>query len=117
VVRSVRFEDRREVWQGGRPRLVEPLRLDDAGLRSGVAGLDGARAFASIALVAQGAEDAVGPVRAVLGNDGAASGFASGFDGKLMVRMMAADGWPLRQQIVAVLAVLRKAALPRVWQM
>jgi urease accessory protein len=88
------------------------LRIDDAALGSGLAGLNGARAFASIAMVAQGAEDAVGPVRAVLGD-----GAASGFDGKLMVRIMAADGWPLRQQIVAVLAVLRKAALPRVWQM
>jgi urease accessory protein len=112
VVTRVAFADRREVWQGGRPRLVEPLWIDDAALGSGIAGLNGARAFASLALVAQGAEDAVGPVRAVL-NGGA----ASGFDGKLMVRMMAADGWPLRQQIVAVLAVLRKAALPRVWQM
>jgi urease accessory protein len=112
VVRAVQFTDRREVWQTGRPRLTEPLRIDDAALGSGVAGLNGARAFASIAMVAQGAEDAVGPVRAVLGG-----GAASGFDGKLMVRLMAADGWPLRQQIVAVLAVLRKAALPRVWQM
>jgi urease accessory protein len=112
VVRAVQFTDRREVWQGGRPRLVEPLRVDDAALGSGLAGFAGARAFASIAMVVQGAEDAVGPVRAVLGD-----GAASGFDGKLMVRMMAADGWPLRQQIVAVLAVLRKAALPRVWQM
>ncbi len=112
VVREVRFTDRREVWQAGRPRLVEPLRVDDAALESGIAGLNGVRAFASIAMVAQGAEDAVGPVRDVLGD-----GAASGFDGKLMVRMMAADGWPLRRQIVTVLAVLRRAALPRVWQM
>jgi urease accessory protein len=112
TVRQVAFADRREVWQAGRPRLVEPLRMDDAALGSGIAGLNGGRAFASLALVAQGAEDAVGPVRAVLGD-----GAASGFDGKLMVRMMAADGWPLRRQIVAVLAVLRRAALPRVWQM
>jgi urease accessory protein len=113
VVRAVRFADRREVWQGGRPRLVEPLRIDDAGLLSGLAGLNGARAFASMAMVMQGAEDAVGPVRAVLGPDAA----VSGFDGKLIVRMMAADGWPLRQQIVAALGVLRRAPLPRVWQM
>jgi urease accessory protein len=113
VVGCVQFTDRREVWQNGRPRLVEPLRIDDAVLGSGNAGLDGARAFASVAMVADGAEDAVGPVRNVLGDDGA----ASGFDGRLMVRMMAGDGWPLRQAIVRVLAVLRKAALPRVWQM
>lgn len=108
---KVRFSDWREVRQAGRLRLVEPLALTDMALGSGVAGLSGCRAFASIALVAQGAEDALGPVRSVL-TDGA----ASAFDGKLMVRIMAVDGWPLRQQIAAVLAVLRRAALPRVWQ-
>lgn len=113
VVRHVSFTDRREVWQGGRPRLVEPLQLSNAALGAGVAGLDGARAFASIAIIGPGAEDALAPVRAVLGTDAA----ASGFDGKLMVRMRAADGWPLRQQIARVLAVLTGRALPRVWQM
>lgn len=112
TVRQVRFSDRREVRQGGRVRLVEPLCLTDAALGSGVAGLAGCRAFASIALVAQGAEDALGPVRAVL-----TSGAASAFDGKLMVRIMAADGWPLRREIAAVLGVMRQDALPRVWQM
>ena len=113
TVGRVAFSDRREVWQGGRPRLVEPLLLTDAALLTGPAGLDGARAFASVALVARGAEDALGPVRAVLGDDAA----ASGFDGKLMVRLRAGDGWPLRVQIAAVLRVLTGRALPRVWQM
>lgn len=111
TVGRVWFTDWREVRQAGRLRLVEPLRLTDAALQSGVAGLAGCRAFASIAMVAQGAEDALGPVRAVL-TDGA----ASAFDGKVMVRIMAADGWPMRQQIAAVLGVLRRTALPRVWQ-
>lgn len=113
TVAKVAFSDRREVWQAGRPRLVEPVRLTDDVLCSGAAGLDGARAFASIALVAQGAEDALAPVRAVLGDDAA----ASGFDGKLMVRMQATDGWPLRQQIARVLGVLTRRPLPRVWQL
>ena len=39
------------------------------------------------------------------------------FDGKLSVRLMAADGWPLRRQILRVLAVLREGPVPRVWQM
>jgi urease accessory protein len=35
-----------------------------------------------------------------------------------MLRMLAADGWPMRRQIVRCLAVLRRGApLPRVWQM
>ena len=113
VVTSVAFTDRREVWQGGRLRLLEPLQLTDAVLGTGAAGLNGARAFASIAMIGPGVEDALGPVRAVLGQDAA----ASAFDGKLMVRMMAADGWPLRVQIARVLRVLTGRALPRVWQM
>jgi urease accessory protein len=113
TVARANFRDRREVWQGGVLRLIEPLRLTDAVLGTGEAGLSGARAFASLAMVGQGVEDALGPVRAVLG-DGAA---ASAFDGKLMVRMMAADGWPLRQQVARVLRVLTGRALPRVWQM
>jgi urease accessory protein len=42
---------------------------------------------------------------------------ASAFDGKLVCRMLAADGWPLRRQIARALAVLRRnEPLPRVWQ-
>ncbi len=110
TVAQVDVRDTRTIRRAGRPVVVEPLALTPAGLRSGAAGIDGARAFASLVMVAQGAEDAVGPVRAL----GVA---ASGFDGRLIVRMMAGDGLPLRRQVAAVLAVLRKAPLPRVWQM
>jgi urease accessory protein len=112
-VHHTHFTDRREVWQDGRLRLFEPLRLSDSALGAGEAVLGGARAFASIAMLGQGVEDALGPVRAVLG-EGAA---ASAFDGKLMLRIMAGDGWPLRVQIARVLRVLTGRALPRVWQM
>ncbi len=113
TVTQVAFSDRREVWQDGQLRLLEPLRLTDGALQTGPAGLNGARAFASIAMLGQGVEDALLPVRAVLGTGAA----ASAFDGKLMVRMMAGDGWPLRVQIARALAVLTGRALPRVWQM
>ena len=96
--------------------LVEPLRLGDAGLVAGLGVLQGARAFASLALVAEGAEARVQAVRAVLDEPGV-NGGASGFDGKLTVRLMAADGWPMRRQILRVLEVLRDGPLPRVWQM
>jgi urease accessory protein len=33
------------------------------------------------------------------------------------VRLMAADGWPLRRQLLRLLAVLRDGPVPRVWQM
>lgn len=116
VVREVALTDRRRVERAGRPVLVEPLSLTTGALTAGIGVLQGARAFASLALVGQGAEAALGAVRAVLDEPGVNAG-ASGFDGKLTVRLMAADGWPLRRQILRLLAVLREGPVPRVWQM
>lgn len=116
TVARVDLSDRRGVTRDGLPVLVEPLRLTDAALMSGVAGLDGARAFATLALVAPGAEDAVDPVRRLLDQPGVAGG-ASGWDGRLVVRLMAEDGFPLRRQILRLISALRPGPLPRVWQM
>ncbi|WP_417727823.1 urease accessory protein UreD [Roseovarius sp.] len=107
--------DTRRINRAGRPVLIEPLHLTSQGLSAGPAVLNGARAFATLALVAQGAEDSVGRVRALLDEPGVTGG-ASGFDGKLMIRLIAADGWPLRRQIIRLLGILRPGPLPRVWQ-
>lgn len=118
TVRDFALSDRREITRAGRPVLVEPLRLTPEALHHPAA-LAGTRAVASLALIARGAEDALAPVRAALAEAGV-QGAASGFDGRLTVRLMAPDGWPLRRQIARLLAVLRKpsmtAPLPRVWQ-
>lgn len=116
TVRNLTFRDTRRVLRGGVPLLVEPLRLTDAALVAGLGVLHGTRAFASLALVAEGAEARLPALRAVLDEPGVSAG-ASGFDGKLTLRLMAADGWPLRRQILRVLGVLRDDPLPRVWQM
>jgi len=115
VVRDLTLDDRREITRAGRPVMVEPLRLNPGALH-GPATLAGARAFASLVLIAPGAQDALGPVRAALGMEGV-QGAASGMEGRLMVRLMAADGWPLRRQIARILSVLRPGGLPRVWQL
>jgi urease accessory protein len=116
VVNHLTFRDRREIWRQGAPVIIEPFGLDDAALRAGVAVLGGARAFASLALVAQGAEDALPGLRAVLDEPGVQAA-ASGWDGRLTVRLCAADGWPLRRQILRVLGVMQQGRpLPRVWQ-
>lgn len=116
TLHTVAFRDRRRVLRDGVPVLFEPLHLTTAGLSAGPGVLQGARAFASLALVAQGAEAALEAARRVLDEPGVSAG-ASGFDGKLTLRLMAADGWPLRRQILRVLDVLRDAPMPRVWQM
>ena len=108
------LDDHRLIRRAGRPVALEPLRLRGPALDA-PAVLGVARAFASLTLVAQGAEDALAPVRAVLTEPGVEGG-ASGWDGRLSVRLLARDGWPLRRQILRLLAVLRPAPLPRVWQ-
>lgn len=115
VVRRVMLRDNRTIRRDGVPVVVEPLLINDATLQAGPAVLGGARAFASLAIVGQGAEAALNLARAVLDEPGVDAA-ASAWDGKLSVRMMAVDGWPLRQQIRRVLAALRSAPLPRVWQ-
>ncbi len=116
VVRRVLLRDTRCIRRDGVPVVLEPLLLTDATLLAGKAVLGGARAFASLVMVGQAAGAALPAVRAMLDEPGV-DGAASAWDGKLSVRLMAADGWPLRQQIRRLLAVLRNTPLPRVWQL
>ena len=110
--------DHRRVSRDGKPVWVERQQIGEGFLRDSEkpALLGGARAFAVVALVAPGAEDALIPVRNVLDEPGCAAA-ASGWDGKCVVRVTAADGWPLKRQLARVLAVLSGRPLPRVWQM
>jgi urease accessory protein len=116
VVRTIELKDKRCVLRQGFSVLVEPLVLGSAALTAGSGVLQGARAFASLALVQAGAEARLPAVRAVLDEPGV-NGGASAFDGKLTLRLMSVDAFPLRRQILRVLAVLRDGPLPRVWQM
>lgn len=112
-----RLTDHRMIRRMGRPVWAECLRLDPQILAHSTdpALLGDARAFAIVALVADGAQDHLARIRAVL-DEPACRAAASGWDGRLLVRIMAADGWPLRRQIARVLTALRDAPLPRVWQ-
>lgn len=119
VVTELQFSDMREVYRADKPVFLEPFRLNSNILMraENPAMLSGARAFATLALVSQGAEDALAPVRQVLDEPGV-EGAASAFEGKLVLRLLAADGWPLRRQILKLIDVLRRgAAPPRVWQL
>jgi len=108
-----RLRDRREIWRDGVPVLIEPFALDDDTLaRRGAAGLGDAVALSTLALVMRGAEDAVEPLRALVGDMGA----VSGWDGKCVVRLMARDAFALRRRVAALLQHLRGGTLPRVWQ-
>ena len=128
TLRDAELLDRREIHRAGRLALSEPVRLDASvlqgwpGARPALIG--GARAFATVVAMAQGAEAALAPVRAALAAATDATGpavgavaAASAWDGRCLVRVAAADALPLRRAVAAALAVLRGgAALPRVWQ-
>ena len=115
TVRRVTLRDTRRITRTGCPVLVEPLHLTTEALTAGPAVLGGARAFATLALVAQGADDAAPRARQEL-NEPGVTGAASGFDGKLVIRLIAGDGWPLRRQVARLVQALRPGPLPRVWQ-
>jgi urease accessory protein len=109
------LRDWREVRRDGRPVLVEPVRLVAETLRTGPAGLGGARALATVALIAPGAEDRLAALRAAL--PPASQVAASGWGGRLVARLAAADLAPLKAAVARILDALRGTALPRVWQM
>lgn len=118
VVQNLHFSDIRKIERAGKPVFLEPFLLNSNILAKGPrAGLLGsARAFATLVLCAQGAEEAVGAARAALTEPGVEAA-ASGFDGKCVVRLLAEDGWPLRKQILKLMQALRRGAPPpRVWQ-
>ncbi len=114
---QARLTDARMIRREGRPFWAETLEITPDFLAGPRAALLGeARAFAVIALIAQGAEDALPRLRATLTQAGCDAA-ASGWNGRCIARILARDGWPLRQQIAQALAALRPGPLPRVWQL
>jgi len=113
------FRDTRVIRRAGRPVHLEPLHLRTTHLGARAALLGGARAVASVVLIAPGAADALDPVRAILTEPGVSSAASAPqtHDGaRLTIRLMANDAWPLRRQMVRLLTLLRQAPPPRVWQ-
>ena len=114
-VRTLDLYDRREVRRGGRLVLLDPVRLTSDSLGGQQALLGPHRAIANLVLVSPQAERMLDPVRARLAELTGVEAGASAWDGKMAVRLLAADGYALRQRVVAVLAALGRA-VPRVWQ-
>ena len=113
TVTRLDLSDRRRISRDGRPVFVENLRLTDRALAAtGPAMLGGCRAFATLVLVAPDAADRLERARLAMGPEGA----ASAFDGKLVARLMAPDGWELRQALMRLIRAIRPGPLPRVWQ-
>ncbi|WP_336246007.1 urease accessory protein UreD [Mesobacterium pallidum] len=115
TVGRIHLRDTRRILRGGKPLHDERLLLTDDTLTAGAAALGGARAFSTLVLAAPAAQHRLCALRAVLDEPGTDAA-ASAMDGRLVLRILARDGWPLRRQLARALAHLRRDPLPRVWQ-
>ncbi|MEM9757547.1 MAG: urease accessory protein UreD, partial [Pseudomonadota bacterium] len=113
-VRRLTLTDRREVWRGARPVLIDPVALTAGDLaRPDPSGLAGARAVGALHLIAADAEDRLARLRNLLPGDGSAA--ASAWDGRLSARFLARDPAALRAVLARALPGLTGRPLPRVW--
>lgn len=117
TLHRLNLTDRRIVRREGRLVHHDALALDDAALDrlTNPAILNGARAMATLAVIAPDAPDLLTRARAALDEPGVIAA-ASAPPGRLVLRLLAADGWPLRRQINRILGALRPDPLPRIWQ-
>lgn len=102
--------DQRFITRAGRPVWAEGLLLTPEILAEPRL-LAHARAFGVLALISQGAEDALADLPRC---DGARIE-ASGWDGRALIRIAATSGFALRRQMAALIVKLSRRALPRVW--
>ncbi len=93
-------------------RIIPPL----AALREGSAGLGENRAFATMIYLGPDAEDRLEPLRAACATLPLRAA-ASAWHGKLVVRLAAPGGQPLRNALLALIPLFRSSPLPRVWTM
>ncbi|MBZ8134026.1 urease accessory protein UreD [Afifella sp. IM 167] len=113
VTSAALFESWR-IRRAGRLVHADELALcgDVSALSAAPATLAGGRAFSSLVMVAEDAERFLSPLREALGPGGGASAFA----GKLLARLVAADGLALRRRLVPALRILLAGeALPKIW--
>ena len=112
TVRGAFLRDAWRVRRGGQLVYADALRLcgDVQALTGLAAALGGARACATLLWVAPDAPDRLDAMREALGTEGG----ASAWDGRLVARVIAADGAALRAVLLRAMAVLRPAP-PRAW--
>ncbi len=110
----------RDDWRirrGGRLIHAEALRLegDIAALSGRAALVGGARAIATLVVVAPEAEAMLDVARGLLPGEGLRAA-ASAWEGRLVVRWLAHDLMPLKSALKKFLAGFPGVSIPRVWQ-
>jgi urease accessory protein len=105
------FLDRWRIRRGGRLVFADDVRLDEVRVQ-GSAAVNGAGAIAMIVLVSSNVDKFVEPLREIIGPNGG----VSAWDGKLVARLMAPDGFGLRKYLIPALKLLAAPVeLPKVW--
>lgn len=119
-VRSAQFHDRWRVRRQGKLVHAEEFRIGpdiaSALARPIVAG--GATAVATVLLVAESAARHLEPARTIVGDAGGVSCWEVGGTGKLLARLVAADGYALRSRLIPLVELLNgQAGLPKTWSL
>ena len=113
------LHDRWRIRQGGKLIHAEDLRLagDVAAISDQPFTLGGCGAMATVLLVSPSAEGHLSEVRKILTNaSGKQKSGASVWNGKLLARVMAKDGYELRKSLVPLINLLNfEAQVPKVW--
>ncbi|MDW4497339.1 urease accessory protein UreD [Sulfitobacter sp. D35] len=115
-LRAIRFDDRVEVRRAGRPLFRDGLHLhgDVAAQLDRPAIGGGARAMASVLVCAPEAEAQMRCLQGLIEGRGGASLLS---DGVLHLRLLARDGFELRQVLLPVLGRLTDDRLPTSWRL
>jgi urease accessory protein len=111
------FRDRWRIFREGKLIHAEEARLDGdiADLTSRAPVLDGQVAFATLLYAGPAAEAMLPKVRLALGEN---AGGVSVWHEKLVVRLVAPDGFALRKFLLPIISVLRNGApVPKVWNL
>lgn len=111
VISHVRFHDRWRVRREGKLVFVDDIALSGP-LPKSKATFNGASAVATLVYVGVDAEMMLDGVRQVIDDRGS----ASAWNGKLVARIVAKDGFELRKALIPALCAIAGAdALPKVW--
>ncbi len=120
TVRTAMFRDRWRVRCGDRLVHAEDFAIGPS-VETTIgrqAGLGGGAAFATVLLVAPSAAARLGAVRTIVEDAGGASAWQVGSTGKLLARLVATDGYALRERLVPLVAMLNgQAGLPKTWSL
>lgn len=109
------FADHWRIRRGGRLIYADAIRLRDADALADPACLGGAGAMVSVVMAAPNATDRIDGARTRLADEPGVEAGASAFDGLLVMRLLAEDGYRLRPALARLLAHLGGRPPPRVW--